>query len=97
MSRRLPLFISFSFRRRVLRAKVTKEKIKVWARNITIIPEMEGMNFLVHNGMKFVDVFVTQEKIGHKLGEFVLTKIFRSHAKAKDTKSMKGVKVKGKK
>ena len=94
MSRRLPLFISYSVMKKVSKAKVTKEKIKTWARNTTIIPEMIGLIFSVHDGRKFKDVFITEEKVGHKLGEFVLTRNFKSHAVGKGVKGGKGRPVK---
>ncbi|MDO4587472.1 MAG: 30S ribosomal protein S19 [Planctomycetia bacterium] len=56
-----------------------KEPIKTWARACTIIPEFVGHTFMVHNGKAFVKVFVTEEMVGHKLGEFSLTRIFRGH------------------
>ena len=56
-----------------------KEPIKTWARACTIVPEFVGHTFLVHNGKAFLKVFVTEEMVGHKLGEFSLTRIFRGH------------------
>ncbi|MDR0390592.1 MAG: 30S ribosomal protein S19 [Planctomycetaceae bacterium] len=58
---------------------VKKEPIKTWARACTIVPEFVGHTFLVHNGKIFIKVFVTEEMVGHKLGEFSLTRIFRGH------------------
>lgn len=57
----------------------TKEPIKTWARRCTIIPEFVGFTFMVHNGKIHVKVFVTEEMVGHKLGEFAPTRIFRGH------------------
>ncbi|MDO4573814.1 MAG: 30S ribosomal protein S19 [Planctomycetia bacterium] len=57
----------------------TKEPIKTWARRSTIIPEFVGFTFMVHNGKHHVNVFVTEEMVGHKLGEFAPTRIFRGH------------------
>lgn len=54
--------------------------IKTWSRRSMIVPEMVGMTFAVHNGMKFVPVFVTENMVGHKLGEFSHTRTFYSHA-----------------
>ena len=54
-----------------------KEPIKTWARACTIIPEFVNHTFLVHNGKAFLKVLVTEEMVGHKLGEFSLTRIFR--------------------
>jgi small subunit ribosomal protein S19 len=56
-----------------------KEPIKTWARACTIVPEFVGMNFLVHNGKLFMKVFVTEDMVGHKLGEFAPTRVFRGH------------------
>lgn len=56
-----------------------KEPIKTWARACTIVPEFVGHTFMVHNGKTFLKVFVTEEMVGHKLGEFSQTRIFRGH------------------
>lgn len=53
--------------------------IKTWSRRSTIIPEMIGLTFGVHNGKSFVSVYVTEQMIGHKLGEFAATRTFRGH------------------
>ena len=53
--------------------------VKTWARNSQIAPEMVGFTFGVHNGKNFIDVFVTEEMVGHRLGEFSPTKTFRRH------------------
>jgi small subunit ribosomal protein S19 len=60
--------------------------IKTWSRRSTIIPEMVGLTFAVHNGKKFVPVFVTENMVGHKLGEFSPTRTFYSHAADKKVK-----------
>jgi small subunit ribosomal protein S19 len=54
--------------------------IKTWSRRSTIIPEMIGLTFAVHNGKQFIPVYVTDQMIGHKLGEFSPTRTFRGHA-----------------
>ncbi len=59
----------------------TKEVIKTWARSSSISPDMVGHTFGVHNGRIHVPVFVTESMVGHKLGEFSLTRTFRTHAK----------------
>ena len=56
-----------------------KEPIKTWARACTVVPEFVGHTFLVHNGRNHVKVFVTEEMVGHKLGEFAPTRTFRGH------------------
>ncbi|MFI5380580.1 MAG: 30S ribosomal protein S19 [Tepidisphaerales bacterium] len=57
-----------------------KERLKTWRRACTIIPEFVGHTFEVHNGNKFLPVFVTEDMVGHKLGEFSPTRIFRGHS-----------------
>ena len=54
--------------------------IKTWSRRSTIIPEMVGQTIAVHNGQKFIPVFVSENMVGHKLGEFAQTRTFRGHA-----------------
>ena len=56
-----------------------KESIKTWARRSTISPDFIGITFLVHNGKQHIPVYVTEEMVGHKLGEFALTRLFRGH------------------
>jgi small subunit ribosomal protein S19 len=56
-----------------------KEPIKTWARRSTISPEFIGHTFLVHNGRAHINVYVTEEMVGHKLGEFAPTRTFRGH------------------
>ena len=57
-----------------------KRPIKTWSRRSTIFPEFVGHNFMVHNGRKFIPVFVTENMVGHKLGEFAPTRTFYGHA-----------------
>jgi small subunit ribosomal protein S19 len=71
-------------------AKVSKQKdsgardpIKTWARRCTIVPEFVGHTFTVHNGKMFHKVFVTEDMVGHKLGEFSPTRMFRGHTEVK--------------
>lgn len=63
-----------------------KEVIKTWSRRSTIAPQFVGLTFGVHNGHKFLPVFVTEEMIGHKLGEFALTRTYYGHAADKKAK-----------
>lgn len=56
-----------------------KEAIKTWARRCTIVPDFIGHTFLVHDGRKHINVYVTEEMIGHKLGEFAPTRTFKGH------------------
>jgi small subunit ribosomal protein S19 len=57
-----------------------REVIKTWSRRSTILPQFVGLTFGVHNGRKFIPVFVTENMIGHKLGEFSLTRTFHGHS-----------------
>ena len=56
-----------------------KEPLKTWSRKCTIVPEFVGHTFMVHNGKNFHNVFVTEDMVGHKLGEFSVTRLFRQH------------------
>ena len=61
----------------------SKEPIKTWARRCTIIPEFVGYTFMVHNGKIFNKVYITEDMVGHKLGEFSATRTFRGHSGTK--------------
>ncbi|MBT4524512.1 MAG: 30S ribosomal protein S19 [Phycisphaerae bacterium] len=61
-----------------------KEPIKTWSRACTIVPEFVGFTFAVHNGRQFMDVLVTEDMVGHKLGEFSHTRLFRGHTNKKE-------------
>ncbi len=61
-----------------------KEPMKTWSRSCTIVPEFVGHTFKVHNGRAFNDVFVTEDMVGHKLGEFSNTRTFRGHTNKKE-------------
>ena len=63
--------------------KGDKKVIKTWSRRSTILPEAIGLTFAVHNGKKFVPVYVTENMIGHKLGEFAPTRTFQGHSEKK--------------
>lgn len=67
-------------------AQQSKKVIKTWSRRSTILPEAIGLTFAVHNGRKFVPVFVTENMVGHKLGEFAPTRTFHGHAADKKAK-----------
>jgi len=60
-----------------------KEPLKTWARDCTIVPDFIGFTFLVHNGRQFMKVFITEDMIGHKFGEFAPTRMFRGHSGGK--------------
>ncbi len=61
--------------------------IKTWSRRSTILPEMVGLTFAVHNGKKFIPVFVTENMVGHKMGEFSPTRTYYGHAADKKSKA----------
>ena len=80
-------FISEKLVRKVERLEgKSTEPIRTWARACTILPEFVGHTFGVHNGNKFLKVFITEDMVGHKLGEFAPTRTFRGHAGKKDKK-----------
>jgi small subunit ribosomal protein S19 len=66
--------------------KKDKKPIKTWSRRSTIFPEMIGLTIAVHNGRQHVPVFVTEDMVGHKLGEFAATRTFRGHVADKKVK-----------
>ena len=74
-------FIDEKLYRKVMKLEEAgrKQPIKTWARRCTIIPEFVGHTFEVHNGRYFNSVYVTEDMVGHKLGEFSLTRTFKSH------------------
>jgi small subunit ribosomal protein S19 len=67
-----------------MNASRRKEAIKTWSRRCTIVPEFVGHTFKVHNGRAFLDVFVTEDMVGHKLGEFSSSRTFRGHTNKKE-------------
>jgi small subunit ribosomal protein S19 len=84
-------FVQESLTRKVeaMNARNEKRVIKTWSRASTVLPEFVGHTFAVHNGNKFIPVYVTENMVGHKLGEFAPTRLFRGHtgAKAADKKA----------
>ena len=74
-------FIQDALLKRVvaMNAKNEKKVVKTWSRSSTVIPEFVGHTFAVHNGNKFIPVYVTENMVGHKLGEFSPTRLFRVH------------------
>ena len=70
-----------------LNEKGDKQVIKTWSRSSTIFPEFVGHTFAVHDGRKHVPVYVTEDMVGHKLGEFALTRTYRGHGKDAEKKS----------
>ncbi|HUK30297.1 MAG TPA: 30S ribosomal protein S19 [Candidatus Acidoferrum sp.] len=75
-------FIDGHLREKVdaLNARNEKKVVKTWSRRSTILPEMVGHTIAVHNGRKFIPVYVTEQMVGHKLGEFAPTRTFKGHA-----------------
>jgi len=75
-------YIANELLKKVLKANKVKNNkvIKTWSRRSTIFPEMVGITFAVHNGKKFIPVFVSENMVGHKLGEFSPTRTFWGHA-----------------
>jgi small subunit ribosomal protein S19 len=71
-------------------AAQSKKVIKTWSRRSTITPDAVGLTFAVHNGRKFVPVFVTENMVGHKLGEFAPTRTFHGHSGDKKAKVAQG-------
>ena len=63
----------------VMNREAEKKVIKTWSRRSTVIPEMVGHTLAVHNGRKFIPVYVTENMVGHKLGEFAPTRLFKGH------------------
>lgn len=78
-------FINYKLEKKILIQNESKKKvvIKTWARNSMISPDFVGHTIAVHNGNKFIPVYVTENMVGHKLGEFSPTRVFRSHAGSK--------------
>lgn len=91
MSRSLkkPPFVHYKLTKRVGEAQASGKKnvIKTWSRASTITPEFVGLTIAVHNGNKFIPVYVTDQMVGHKLGEFSLTRTFKAHAGKSDSKA----------
>jgi len=75
-------FVDDHLMKKVQQARESKSRkvIKTWSRRSDVIPDMVGLTFAVHNGKKFIPVFVTENMVGHKLGEFSPTRTFYSHA-----------------
>ena len=75
-------FVDIDLLRKVEKAQENRDKrpIKTWSRRSMIVPEMVGLTILVHNGRQHMPVFITEELVGHKLGEFAATRTFKGHA-----------------
>ena len=81
-------YVEASLRDKVLQAREAQDRrvIKTWSRRSTITPEFIGLTLAVHNGKKFIPVYVTENMVGHKLGEFAPTRHFGGHAGDRKTK-----------
>ena len=79
-------FIDFKLDKKIQAMTATKKKsvVKTWSRRSMISPDFVGQTIAVHNGNKFIPVYITENMVGHKLGEFAPTRTFRGHAGAKD-------------
>lgn len=75
-------YVEPTLMKKVEQAQATKDKkvIKTWSRRSTVVPEFVGLTLAVHNGRKFLPVFVTENMVGHKLGEFAVTRTFVAHS-----------------
>jgi small subunit ribosomal protein S19 len=84
-------FVDGHLEKKVSYALENKDRrvIKTWSRRSMILPEMVGLTFAVHNGKKFIPVFVSENMVGHKLGEFAPTRTFHGHAADKKSKVKK--------
>jgi small subunit ribosomal protein S19 len=84
-------FVAVSLLKKIekLNVKGEKQVIKTWSRASTILPDMVGHTIAVHNGKQHVPVFVSEQMVGHKLGEFAPTRTFRSHSKSDKTAGRK--------
>ncbi|WP_027179187.1 MULTISPECIES: 30S ribosomal protein S19 [Maridesulfovibrio] len=82
-------FIDDHLLKKVVKAQDSGDRkvIQTWSRRSTIIPEMVGLTFAVHNGRKFIPVFVTENMVGHKLGEFSPTRTYYGHVADKKSKA----------
>jgi small subunit ribosomal protein S19 len=81
-------FIDNSLLRKVNEAQASRSSqvVKTWSRRSTIVPEMVGVTLAVHNGRKFIPVFISENMVGHKLGEFSPTRTFYGHASGKKSR-----------
>lgn len=83
-------FVDTSLLRKVEKAQENRDKrpIKTWSRRSMIVPEMVGLTILVHDGRQHRPVFITEELVGHKLGEFAATRTFKGHAGDRKSKAI---------
>ncbi len=85
-------FVDYHLMEKIEKAKKQGDKkvIKTWSRRSTITPDAVGLTFAIHNGKKFIPVFISENMIGHKLGEFSMTRVFNSHAGGKKSQAKAG-------
>jgi small subunit ribosomal protein S19 len=90
-------FVQASLMQKVtgMNARNEKRVVKTWSRASQVVPEFVGHTFAVHNGNKFIPVYVTENMVGHRLGEFAPTRLFRGHTGAKATDKKAGGVAKG--
>jgi len=81
-------FVDYHLLKKVEQAVVSNSKkpIKTWSRRSMIVPEMIGLTIAIHNGKAHVPIFISENMVGHKLGEFALTRIFRAHSGGRKAK-----------
>ena len=82
-------FVDDHLEKKITVAKQTNDRrlIKTWSRRSVILPDFVGVNIAVHNGNKFIPVFITEEMVGYKLGEFAPTRTYRGHASKNDRRT----------
>ena len=82
-------FVDGHLIKKVTQAKETDDRriIRTWSRRSVVLPEFVGLNLAVHNGNKFIPIFVTENMVGHKLGEFAPTRTYRGHSTKSDKRS----------
>ena len=85
-------YVATHLLKKVERAQATNDKkvLKTWSRRSTVVPEMLGLILAIHNGRKFHSIFITENMVGHKLGEFAPTRTFHSHSGDRKTKVEEG-------
>ena len=76
-------FVDLKLQKRITRGEGKANPIKTWSRRSTITPDMVGLTFGVHNGKRHLPIYVTENMVGHKLGEFALTRTFKGHSSDK--------------
>jgi small subunit ribosomal protein S19 len=84
-------YIDPKLMKKIDRLNQTQEKrvIKTWSRRSTVVPDLIGHTLAIHNGKRFIPIFITENMVGHKLGEFVPTRTFKGHAGTKSERSSK--------